>query len=121
MNLDKPLREMTDEEIEMELLIQLTFYDWFDITGEPGSDFEAAQSLCAGRLNTPLQPIWIFSRYEDEGDAFCLVGSRVVDGVRSDFKTVTREQFKLEWAWEKIQERRQQESSDAEGGDLRQR
>jgi hypothetical protein len=119
MNLDKPLKEMTDEEIEMEILIRLTFHDWYDITGEEGSDPEAAQSLGVG-LDTPLQPIWIFSRYEDDGDRFSLVGSKVVDGVRRDFKAVTKEQFKLEWAWEQIQKRRQQESSDAEGRDLRQ-
>lgn len=48
---------------------------WHDITGEEGSDPEAAQSLACG-FDTKAGSIFILSRYEDEGQPFVLVGSK---------------------------------------------
>lgn len=103
--------DMSREEIEMELLVYLSTRAWYNITGSEGTDPDAAESLAFG-TTTPLQPLWIFSRYADGGKQFALVGSKLgPDGARTDFKAVTTEQFKLEWLWKEISASRRLEDA----------
>ena len=87
--------ELTMGELEDRLLEYLAGAEWHDITGEEGTDPSAAQSLTAG-FATKLKPVWIFSRYEDEGDSFSLVGGTTQ---KTEWKSVTKDQEKLTELW----------------------
>jgi len=112
----KPFKDYSREDLELELMVQLACGTWVDLTGEEGTDPDATQSLAFGREGGGA--IFILSRYEDGGDQFSLTSLK--EG-REEGRAVTKEQFKLQWLWDSIQEKLKaaKEAQDGEEGDLR--
>lgn len=80
-----------------ELLALLSLYPWSDITGEEGTDPEAAESLAAG-MDTRLKPVFVLSRYA-EGTEYALT---VISNKLDEPKAVTKDQDQIAWLYEQV-------------------
>jgi len=90
--------DMTREDLELGICVELSFHPWHDITEECNPDPEAVQCLAAGYKGKGNgDTIWMLTRYEDDKDRFALVCN-----MRGEVKRVGMEQYKLQWLWEKV-------------------
>jgi hypothetical protein len=95
---DKKPSEMTREEIELELLVMLTTCTWHDLTTESP---DPAAVRCLGTLVPGKRDVlYLLTEYADEGRKYALVAC---PKDRKEYKTITDEQFKLEWLRENLQ------------------
>ena len=88
------------EQIELDLLVELSTAEWHDVT-EVSPDPDAVQCFAYG-INGKRngETIFYLTRYEDDGAQYALVSQAENRG--PDGKATTTEQFKLEWLWESI-------------------
>lgn len=90
--------DMTREDLELGICVELSTREWHDITEECNPDPEAVQCLATGYDGERNgSTIWMLTRYEDDAERFALVCN-----MRGKSKRVVMEQFKLEWLWEQV-------------------
>jgi hypothetical protein len=85
--------DMTREDLELGICVELSIHEWHDVT-EIKHDPEAVRTLGMGVKGKSL---WMMSRYED--GEFALVCTK---GEGKTVKRVDMEQYKLEWLWEQV-------------------
>ena len=94
-------KDMTRDDLEMGIIVELSARHWHDITEDYNPDPEAVQCLALGyNGKSSGETIWMLTRYEDTEEKFALVCSK--DGKA---KRVVMEQFKFEWLWEQVTEK----------------
>jgi hypothetical protein len=94
----KTFSEMSRDDLELALLVELSLCDWHDLSDEP-PDAEAVECYAWGR-DGGKNTIHILSKYED-GEV--VLASRNDDS--TGWKRMAAEQFKLQWLWEQVASR----------------
>jgi len=85
-------------DLDVQLAAHLSRREWHDITDRHKPDPDSIQCLATayeGRRNG--ETVWMFSRYEDDGDRFALVCR-----MRGESKRVDIPQDALQWLWEEV-------------------
>jgi hypothetical protein len=96
----KPLTEMTHDELELNLLVELSCKTWHDLSNDiPDPDPEAIQSYGWGRKNGGF--LHVLTRYKN--DEVCLVSARMGQvEPETGWKRTNADQFKLMWLWNNV-------------------
>lgn len=91
----KTFDQFTTEELEMNLLVELSCRDWHNVSHDT-PDPEAVESYAWGR-DGGKHSIHILSKYKD--GLIVLVSA---NDDRPEFKRAGADQFKIDWLWEQV-------------------
>jgi len=96
---------LSRDDLLTELLVELSCRQWHDVS-DVCPDPTAVQCLATGwNGKTRGSTIFFLTRYEDDDAEFALVSHVESRDGDNDGKSVTQEQFKLQWLWEHAIER----------------